>query len=78
MKKVFALMAIAAMTLVACNKPNNEDDPGQEGGDEKEYVAPIKIDGNFDDWAGLKDVTTWKCAATAAKTDIKLAKIYAD
>ena len=39
MKKVFALMAIAAMTLVACNKPNNEDDPGQEGGDEKEYVA---------------------------------------
>ena len=59
MKKVFALMAIAAMTLVACNKPNNEDDPGQEGGDEKEYVAPIKIDGNFDDWAGLKDVTTW-------------------
>ena len=78
MKKVFALMAIAAMTLVACNKNNNEDDPNNPGGDEKEYVAPIKIDGNFDDWSQLKDVTTWKTAATASKTDIKLAKIYAD
>ena len=79
MKKVFALMAIAAMTLVACNKPNNdEDDPGKEDDSNKEYVAPIKIDGNFDDWANLKDVTTWKCAATASKTDMKLAKVYAD
>ena len=52
--------------------------PDTPGGGGNEYKAPITIDGNFDDWTSLKDVTTWKCAATAAKTDIKLAKIYAD
>ncbi len=80
MKKVFAMMAIAAMTLVACDKnnPGNNDDPNNQGGDEQEYVAPITIDGNFDDWAKLEKVQVIKCASTASKTDLKLAKIYSD
>ena len=80
MKKIFALMAIAAMALVACNPNNNDpDDPDNGGKDDKDYVAPITIDGDFSDWAALGDkVSTLKCAATAAKTDLKTAKIYAD
>ena len=70
-------MAIAAMLFISCNKNNDPDDPNNPD-DPNEYVAPIKIDGNFDDWSKLEKVQVIKSASTASKTDIKLAKIYAD
>ncbi|MBR5042630.1 MAG: hypothetical protein IKX67_05265 [Bacteroidales bacterium] len=78
MKKVLALMALAATLFISCNKNNDPDDPNNNG--EKEYVAPIKIDGTFDDWAKLdaSKVQVLKCADPTTKTDLKLAKVYAD
>ena len=78
MKKFFLFAALAAMTLVACNKPN--DDPNDDPNDEKEYVQPIKIDGNFDDWGKIDaaKMATAKCNPDAAKTALKLVKVYAD
>ena len=80
MKKILTLLAMAAFTLVACNSNNTDPDDPEGGGSDKDYKAPITIDGSFEDWAALdaSKVTTLKCAATAAKTDLKLAKIYAD
>lgn len=78
MKKLFALMAMAAVMLVACDKP---DDEGSENGSGKsKYNAPIKIDGDFSDWAKLDatKVQELKCPAGHPKPDMKLAKIYAD
>jgi hypothetical protein len=78
MKKVFILLAIAAMTMVACNKPENGDDPSGEG-ENKEYAAPIKIDGDFTDWAALGDkVQVVKCAPSSSNLDLKLMKVYGD
>ncbi|MBR5042832.1 MAG: hypothetical protein IKX67_06295 [Bacteroidales bacterium] len=79
MKKILAIMAMAAMTLVACT-PNNNDPDDPENGNEKNYVAPITIDGNYDDWAKLdaSKVQVLKCAQNTSKTDLKLAKVYAD
>ena len=82
MKKVFAFLAMAAMvTFVSCNNKNN---PGGGGGndpdDEKEYVQPIKIDGDFSDWAKLDatKVSTATCVADAKYTALKTVKVYAD
>ena len=79
MKKILTLLAMAAFTLVACNSNTDPDEP-EGSGNEGDYKAPITIDGNFEDWAALdaSKVTTLKCSGTAAKTDIKTAKIYAD
>ena len=78
MKKVFLMMAVAAMALVACNKPDNGDDPSGEG-ENKEYAAPIKIDGDFADWAALGDkVQVVKCAPASSNLDLKLMKVYGD
>ncbi|MBO7604164.1 MAG: hypothetical protein J6S97_07110 [Bacteroidales bacterium] len=79
MKKYFLLAAMAAVALVAC-KPANPDDEGDGPDDEKEYVQPIKIDGNFDDWSKLdaSKVATAKCNPDAAKNALKIVKVYAD
>lgn len=81
MKKIFALMAFAALVLVACNDKDNPKKPGKDkGGDDEEYVAPIKIDGDFADWAKLdaSKVATATCAANAAHPALKVVKVYAD
>ena len=82
MKKVFALLAIAAMFAVSCNKDDNnkgnkDKDKGKDG---NEYVQPINIDGNFEDWAKLDatKVATATCDPEATKTALKLVKVYAD
>ena len=70
-------MALAATLFISCNKNNDPDDPNNNG--EKEYVAPIKIDGSFDDWAAIDSkVQVFKCAADSPKPDMKLMKVYAD
>lgn len=81
-------MAVAAMVFSACGKKDDPkkpaDDPGNDPGnkepEEQEYVKPIDIDGDFADWAKLdaSKVIEVKCASDAAKTDLKLMKVYAD
>ena len=79
MKKLLYILSLAALVLTACN-PNNNDPEKDNPGPSSDYVAPINIDGSFDDWAKLdaSKVTTITCAASASKKDLKLAKIYAD
>lgn len=81
MKKVFALLAMAAMvTFVSCKKNNQGGGGGGNNPDDSEYVQPIKIDGDFSDWAKLdaKKVSTATCNADAKHTGLKLVKVYAD
>lgn len=81
MKKILSFLAMTAAILavsVSCNKPNDDDDDIIGGGDE--YVAPVKIDGDFSDWAKLSaaNIAEAKCDPEATKTALKLVKVYAD
>ena len=80
MKKIFVLLAIAAtLSAVSCSKNNaNKKDKG--GKEQTEYVQPIKIDGDFSDWAKLdaSKVATATCDPDCSKTALKLVKVYAD
>lgn len=82
MKKIFYVMAMVATILaVSCNKEEKPKDK-DKGKDQptEEYVAPIIIDGNLDDWAKLdaSKVVTVTCAEGAGKTDLKSIKVYYD
>ena len=81
MKKIFALIAIAAMVAVSCGKPDdNKGGKNDNKNEDEEYVAPITIDGDFADWAKL-DASKMATATTnpdANKTALKLVKVYAD
>ena len=81
MKKVFYLFAIAAMVVaVSCSKDDSKD--SKKGGkDSGEYVQPIKIDGDFSDWAKLdasKVATAKNAGEDANHTALKTLKVYAD
>ena len=81
MKKILTFLAMTAsilMVSVSCHK--NDDEGEDEGGDEPEYVAPIKVDGDFADWAKLPsaNVAEAKCDPEATKTALKVIKAYAD
>lgn len=84
MKKVLSFLSIAAMVcMVACNGKDNPKKPGgNDGGDDTEYVAPIKADGDPADWAKLDASKVQSCSLVAADTwaypEIKSAKVYAD
>jgi hypothetical protein len=83
MKKILTFLAMTASILmvsvtVSCNK--NDDDDDDEGGS-SEYVAPIKIDGDFSDWAKLdasKIAEAKLDPLQDAKTALKIVKVYAD
>ena len=82
MKKILTFLAMTASILmvsvaVSCNK--NDDDDDDEGGS-SEYVAPIKIDGDFSDWAKLdaSKIASATCDKDATKTALKTVKVYAD
>ena len=80
MKKILSFLAMTASILaisVSCNKPNDDEDD-DDGGKKEEYVAPIKVDGDFSDWAKLTSVAEAKCDPEATKTALKLVKVYAD
>jgi len=82
-KYLLSLLAVAALVFTACNKdpqPNKPDKPDTPDNPEPEYVAPITIDGDFADWAKIdaSKLVTATCAADAAKTALKVAKVYAD
>lgn len=54
MKKFFALAAVAAMFIACGEKPEPTPKPEPKPDvPSNEYVQPIKMDGNFDDWAAL-------------------------
>lgn len=81
MKKILTFLAMTAsilMVSVSCNKNNDDDE--EEGGEDTEYVAPIKIDGEFADWAKLDGtkIASATCDKDATKTALKLVKVYAD
>ena len=81
MKKILTFLAMTAsilMVSVSCHKNNDDDE--EEGGGSSEYVAPIKIDGDFSDWAKLPaaDIAEAKCEPEATKTALKVVKVYAD
>ena len=81
MKKILTFLAMTAsilMVSVSCNKNNDDDE--DEGGGDSEYVAPIKVDGDFSDWAKLPaaDIAEAKCDPEATKTALKVVKVYAD
>ena len=84
MKKILSFLAMTAailavsVTSVSCNKTDDDDD--DENGS-SEYVAPIKIDGDFSDWAKLdasKIAEAKLDPLQDAKTALKLVKVYAD
>ena len=82
MKKILTFLAMTASilmvsTAVSCNKNDDDDD---DGGEDSEYVAPIKIDGDFSDWAKLdaSKIASATCDKDATKTALKLVKVYAD
>ena len=80
MKKILSFLAMTASILaisVSCSKPNDDEDE-DDGGKKEEYVAPIKVDGDFSDWAKLSSVAEAKCDPEATKTALKLVKVYAD
>ena len=81
MKKILTFLAMTAsilMVSVSCNKNNGEEE--EEEGGKKEYAAPIKIDGDFADWAKLDGtkIASATCDKDATKTALKLVKVYAD
>lgn len=80
MKKVLTFVALAAMVcFVSCQKPNSGKKGGKDSGN-TEYVQPIEIDGQFDDWAKLdaSKVAVAKCTEGATDTALKIVKVYAD
>ncbi len=82
MKKVFALMAIAATVMVVSCKKGDDPTPTPEPGPEPTptYVQPITIDGDFSDWAKLPaaKMAIAECPQGASKTALKLVKVFAD
>jgi hypothetical protein len=81
MKRILSFLAMTAMILaVSCNKDDNGGKDKKDKGGKDSYEQPIKIDGNFDDWAKLDatKIATAKCEADATKTALKLVKVYAD
>lgn len=82
MKKLFSIFAIAALCLTACNKePEHNSGRHHGGGGDPEYVAPIKIDADFSDWAKLdasKVATATLPEGGASKEALKVLKVYAD
>lgn len=82
MKKVFSLLAIAAM-MFACTPNNDDPDKGKDTKPaEPTYEAPIKVDGQTADWAALPAEKVQSCTLQAEDTwaypEIKSAKVYAD
>ena len=86
MKRILSFLAVSAaiLAVVSCGKKDEPKKP-DGGGKEQEpaqYEAPIKIDGDFSDWAKLDASKVASCSLKAADTwgypEIKSAKVYAD
>ena len=84
MKKVFAIIAMAAAVAVACSKDDSsskkKDKDKEDDSQEQVYQAPITIDGDFSDWAKLDatKVASAKSNADSPWDAIKEIRCYAD
>lgn len=80
MKKFFyyaALFAALTMGFSSCGEKNGDDD-GEEP-EEEEFVSPIKVDGDFADWAALPAAKVAVAENKSAdKNALKVLKAYAD
>lgn len=77
MKKfVFALFALAAMTL-SCSK-DNDNKKKDNGQDSDEPQAAITIDGNFDDWGKLEGAFVAKNDPESMWPAVKELRVYAE
>ena len=86
-KTLYTLFAALAVFAVSC-QPNTPDNPGDPdnpadnpgGNEEPEYVAPVTIDGNFDDWAKIdaSKLFVADCAAESKTKALKTLKVYMD
>ena len=77
-KLLFVLMACAAIFAVSCNK---DDSSKKKSGDKtNKYEAPIKIDGDFADWAAIDEskMSIAKCNPKSGYMDLSLMKVYCD
>ena len=77
----FALMGLAALAIIACNKKDEPKDPNKGGNEQTEYVKPISVaDNSLEDWKALpaEFVFDAVCPADAAMLGLKSAKVYAD
>jgi hypothetical protein len=87
MKKLFLMMAAAAFVFAACepktpDNPSGPDNPDNPSGPEEpeEYVCPITIDGNFDDWGKIDAslVASAKNNPESPWDAVKQMRVYAD
>ena len=77
----FALMCAAALAMIACEPKNPVDDNngGNDGGEDVEYVNPISVtDASLADWDGLENVATSVLPEGASMEGLKSVKVYAD
>lgn len=85
MKKfAFALMAVATLAMVACNKkdePKNNTGGGGDDDDDPTFVSKISVrDNSIADWANVpaQYLVEAKCPEDALFTAMKSVKVYAD
>ena len=77
-----------AVFAISCEPktPDNPDDPQNQNENpenvdpEPDYVAPITIDGSFDDWAAIdaSKLAVAKCATNSKTLALKVLKVYMD
>lgn len=85
MKKIYILMmALLAVLALSCSKPddkggknNHQVDPEEQ---EPEYDTPIKIDGDFSDWAKVdaSKMCIAECATDSPWKGLKVLKVFLD
>ena len=82
------VIAATCFAAVCCKKADNNDNPNNNQKDPDKpneeqpakYTAPIKIDGDFSDWAKLDDskVATARNSDGSSYEALKIVKVYAD
>ena len=81
MKKLFAIVAMAAMLFACGEKPDNNNNNNNNNNDDDVFESLITVDGDFSDWAGLdaSKVSVAELPALPVKYDaLTLVKVYAD
>lgn len=80
MKKFqFAVLALAAVCMIACDKKKDEPKPQPEPTPEPSYVCPITIDGTGAEYDALPNVVISKCNEECGNWQgLKVMKVYSD
>ena len=76
-----ALMCVATLAFVACDKNNNNNNDNPDNPQEEEYVQKVKVDDNsIAEWDNLpaEYVVSATCPADASLLGLKSVKVYAD